>query len=302
MPACQPPPRPDRRPCRPGRSGRSARFARRRPYWCSGSVRWSRISRPRSSSGVSVKVDASRRLGPSCARRFLVDELGVIAGTRSLGVVVHVAGPQLSLLPFAAALGFGGPAPTPLLEPPPTTSSATTTRPTLKGARTDLRSRVGLALVTATAGASTQPARPRRGARSDLRRERPGHSHSIGPGRCRRNAAPSISLPSPDRAAARSGAAGQLDGSCAPRATSEAELAGAVPSLPFELTTTGWAVPPTFVPLIPAMNVAVWLPPPIRIVPESPASPPLTMSSCRSRWSGSCPRPGRGRRCAIRWR
>ena len=48
--------------------------------------------------------------------------------------------------------------------------------------------------------------------------------------------------------------------------------------MPFELTTTGWAVPPTFVPLIPAMNVAVWLPPPIRIVPASAAWPPLTMS------------------------
>jgi hypothetical protein len=54
----------------------------------------------------------------------------------------------------------------------------------------------------------------------------------------------------------------------------EAELVGAVPSLPLELTTTGWALPPTFVPLIPAMNVAVCLPlVPIRIVPASPAWP-----------------------------
>ena len=55
--------------------------------------------------------------------------------------------------------------------------------------------------------------------------------------------------------------------------------AGAVPSLPFELTTTGWAVPPTVVPLIPAMKVAVCVASvPIRIVPDSPATPPLAMS------------------------
>ena len=51
----------------------------------------------------------------------------------------------------------------------------------------------------------------------------------------------------------------------------DAEPAGAVPSWPFELTTTGWVAPPTVVPWIPAMNARVWLPPPIRIVPDSPA-------------------------------
>ena len=59
----------------------------------------------------------------------------------------------------------------------------------------------------------------------------------------------------------------------------DAEAAGAAPSWPFELTTTGWGVPPRVVPLIPAMNVAVWLPLlPIRIVPDSPATPALAMS------------------------
>ena len=33
----------------------------------------------------------------------------------------------------------------------------------------------------------------------------------------------------------------------------DAEAAGAVPSWPFDLTTTGWAAPPRVVPLIPAM-------------------------------------------------
>ena len=60
----------------------------------------------------------------------------------------------------------------------------------------------------------------------------------------------------------------------------DAEAAGAVPSWPFELTTTGWAVPPSVVPLIPAMKVAVCLPlVPIRIVPDSPALPALAMST-----------------------
>ena len=56
----------------------------------------------------------------------------------------------------------------------------------------------------------------------------------------------------------------------------DAEAAGATPSLPFELTTTG--SPESAVFLIPAMNVAVWLPLPIRIVPDSPATPGLAMS------------------------
>ena len=59
----------------------------------------------------------------------------------------------------------------------------------------------------------------------------------------------------------------------------DAEGAGAVPSLPFELTTTGWVAPPKVVALIPAMNVAVCCSAlPIRIVPASPALPALAMS------------------------
>ena len=60
----------------------------------------------------------------------------------------------------------------------------------------------------------------------------------------------------------------------------DAEAAGAVPSWPFDLTTTGWVAPPRGVPLIPAMKVAVCLPSvPIRIVPASPALPALAMST-----------------------
>ena len=59
----------------------------------------------------------------------------------------------------------------------------------------------------------------------------------------------------------------------------DAEAAGATPSLPSDLTTTGWAAPPSVVPLIPAMNVAVcvvFLP--ILITPDSPATPEWAMA------------------------
>ena len=59
----------------------------------------------------------------------------------------------------------------------------------------------------------------------------------------------------------------------------DAEFAGATPSWPFELTTTGLASP-RVVRLIPAMNVAVCVPlVPIRIVPASPAMPSLAMAT-----------------------
>ena len=58
----------------------------------------------------------------------------------------------------------------------------------------------------------------------------------------------------------------------------DAELAGAVPSLPFGLTSTCWALAATGLPLIPAMKVAFWLAAvPIRIFPDSPSTPRLAM-------------------------
>ncbi len=48
----------------------------------------------------------------------------------------------------------------------------------------------------------------------------------------------------------------------------------AVPSLPAELITTGCVCPPTETPLTPAIKAAVCLAlVPIRIVPDSPATP-----------------------------
>ena len=53
----------------------------------------------------------------------------------------------------------------------------------------------------------------------------------------------------------------------------------AVPSLPAELITTGCVEPPTETPLTPARKAAVCLSlVPIRIVPDSPATPGLAMS------------------------
>ena len=58
-----------------------------------------------------------------------------------------------------------------------------------------------------------------------------------------------------------------------------AEAADAVPSCPWALTRTGWAVRETVLPLTPAMKARVCAVLPIRIVPDSPATPRLAMST-----------------------
>ena len=81
----------------------------------------------------------------------------------------------------------------------------------------------------------------------------------------------------------------------------DAEGGGRDPELAVDLTTTGWAVPPSVVPLIPAMKVAVCVPlVPIRIVPDSPALPELAMSMLLEPVVRFLPAFGRGRHCAIR--